>query len=127
MKLIAKTKKILLATKAETMSEVLVAFLVLSIILVLFAQGIRFATAAEGFAVEKTKDSDKAMQALLDTVVSNPDKQSGVNTYDEEWNCQGDGNYAIKDDLKLTRYKVTLTDGGDSNVFYYYVFDADQG
>ena len=53
MKIIAKTKAILLANKAETMAEVIIAFVVLSLVMALFAQGLRYATSAEKYAKDK--------------------------------------------------------------------------
>ena len=46
MKIIAKTKAVLFSNKAETMVEVTVAFMVLSIIMALFAQRIMPSTGA---------------------------------------------------------------------------------
>lgn len=131
MKIIAKTKAVLFANKAESMIEVIVAFTVMTIILALFAQGIRFANAAQGYAIEKTKDSDIAMQNLQDTVNGNPNKKKadGVTVGSDDF---GGDLIKIKDKdgndvemLKLKRYYVTFNNGGDSNTYYYYVFDAD--
>lgn len=124
MKLIAKTRAVLISTKAETVVEVTVAFLVMSLVMVLFAQGMRYAQTAENYAIGMTNDCDKAMRKLQD-VVSGKDG-TGVTDKDvtDAETLKLDG---IDDLLKLKRYAVTLPSGGDSNTFYYYVFDANLG
>ena len=51
MKIIAKTKEVLFANKAESMAEVVVAFMVLTIVMALFAQGMKFSNNAERYAI----------------------------------------------------------------------------
>ena len=50
--------------RGETMVEVLVAFVLLSIILVLFSQGIAWATRAEANASNSREAADSAMESL---------------------------------------------------------------
>ena len=116
MKIIAKTKEALFANKAESMTEVVVAFMVLTIVMSLFAQGMKFSNTAERYAVDRTRDSDSAMRTLLDTVISNGgDAEDGSGTSNESLNGQADM-------LKLKMYIVTPEGGGDN--FVYYVYDA---
>jgi hypothetical protein len=130
MKIIAKTRAVLFSNDAESMIEVIVAFAVMTIILSLFAQGIRFANSAQVYAIEKTKDSDIAMQNLQDTVNgnSNKKKDSGVTVGSDDFNGDliklKDKNGNDVELLKLKRYSVTFNNGGDSNTYYYFVFDA---
>ncbi|MBP5261358.1 MAG: type II secretion system protein [Clostridiales bacterium] len=50
--------------KGETMVEVIVAFTLLSIMLVVFSQGITFAAKAENNAIKVRKLADEAMQSF---------------------------------------------------------------
>lgn len=116
MKIIAKTKAVLFTNKAETMVEVTVAFLVLSIVMALFAQGMRFANKAETFALDRSRNSDSALKDLLDTAINGTGKAyGGTVTYD---NLNGNSD----DLLKYRIYTVPAADGGDN--FVYYVFDS---
>ena len=131
MKLIAKTKAVLMQNKAETMVEVIVAFAVLSIIMVLFAQGMRYAATAENHAVENTKNSDRAMLRLQQVIsknydVTNEPEDQKDTIEDNPINADPDkialdGKEGV---LKLTKYEVELKNAGDSNKYLYYVFDA---
>ena len=116
MKLIPKTKALLFANKAESMAEVLVAFMVLTIILELFAQGMKFAFTAENYAIDRTRDSDKAMKAMLDTATLNSDGATSTTLSDNEPLDNQPGM------LKLKLYTVRPDGGGDYCV--YAVFDA---
>lgn len=116
MKILAKTRAALFCNKAETMVEVTVAFLVLSIVMVLFSQGMRFANRAENYAIDRSRDSDSALKELLDTAINSDGGASGGSSTDEDL----DGKSGM---LKLKVYTVHSADGGDN--FVYYVFDAD--
>lgn len=135
MKIIAKTKAVLREQKAETMVEVVVAFVVLSIVLVMFSQGLKYATTAEVYAVENGKACDKAVINLQRFITGHPDEvgnnvpssplDEGVmvtsgNTENMTLNNQSDM-------LKLTKYTVVYSEGGDANVYTYWVFDANVG
>ena len=123
MKIIAKTKAILISNIAETMIEVVVAFVVLSIVMVLFAQGIRFANAAEYYAIENGKACDQAMIDLQKTVTGHGSPELYVaSTASENQTLDGKSNM-----LKLTKYTKTNTAGGDVNIYTYWVFDANLG
>lgn len=115
MKIIAKTKAVLFTNKAETMVEVTVAFLVLSIVMALFAQGMRFANKAETFALDRSRNSDSALKDLLDTAINGSGPAVGGNVSYEKLDHNDDM-------LKLRIYTVPAADGGDN--FVYYVFDA---
>lgn len=121
MKIIGKTKAILLANKAESIVEVVIAFVVMTMVMALFAQGIRYSAVAENHAIERSKDSDAALRRLQNTVTGKANQATSSNISDKELTLK----ISDKKMLKLTMYTVTLPNGGDSNTFYYYVFDAD--
>ncbi len=120
MKIIAKTKAVLFANKAESMVEVIVAFVVITIVMALFAQGMNYATTAEKYAIDNTKDNDTAMLRLQRTVtgVADEAQSTPITGFPERLELNNKPNM-----LKLTEYKV-VCGGGPSNVYYYYVFDA---
>ena len=121
MKIIGKTKAILIANKAESIVEVVIAFVVMTIVLALFGQGMRYAAVAENHAIDRTRDSDNALRRLQNTVTGKANQATSHNVTDKKLKLEtGDDKM-----LKLTRYSVELPDGGDSNKFFYYVFDAD--
>lgn len=115
MKMIPKTKALLLANKAESISEVTVAFMVLTIVMTLFAQGMKFAHTAENYAIERSRDSDNAMKDMLDTAINGTGKATPGPVSPEEL----DG---IPNLLKLRIYTVPGEGGSDFCV--YYVYDA---
>ena len=135
MKIIAKTKAVLREQKAETMVEVVVAFVVLSIVMVMFSQGLKYATTAEVYAVENGKACDKSLINLQRFITGHPN-ESGDNvpssplddgvmvtssdTENKTLNNQSDM-------VKLTKYAVVYSEGGDTNVYTYWVFDANLG
>ena len=135
MKIIAKTKAVLREQKAETMVEVVVAFVVLSIVMVMFSQGLKYATTAEVYAVENGKACDKAMINLQRFITGHPDEQGNnipSSPLDDGVLISGDNseNMALNnqsDMLKITKYSVAYSEGGDSNVYIYWVFDANVG
>ena len=119
MKIIAKTKAVLFANKAESMVEVIVAFVVITIVMALFAQGMNYATTAEKYAIDNTKDNDAAMLRLQRTVTGVADEaDSTAITTADRLKLNNQPNM-----LKLTKYTI-ISGGGPSNTFNYYVFDA---
>ena len=116
MKLIPKTRQALLANKAESMAEVVVAFMVLTIVMSLFAQGMKFALTAENYAIGRTRDSDKAMREMLDAALLNAGSATSVGT-DEEHRLDD------HDDLLRLRIYTVSTEGGGDNCIYF-VYDA---
>ena len=121
MRIISKTKAILLDNSAESIAEVLVAFLVLSIVMVLFAQGLRYATSAETNAIDNTKACDDSLIRLQKAVIGlNPEGVGSEGVTPENL----DGGIKSPGELVLTKYYVTSSEGGDTNTFIYYVFDA---
>lgn len=117
MKMIPKTKALLLANKAESMAEVTVAFMVLTIVLTLFAQGMRFAQLSENYAIDRSRDADSAMKEMLDAAILD----SG-NAYDDPEKTKDVDFNGHEKLLKLTKYKVLPDGGGD--ICIYYVYDA---
>ena len=70
MKIIRKTFNLIVDNKGETIVEVVVAFAVLSIMLVMFAQGIAYASNTSARAMQTREKSDKAMHLLQKARVS---------------------------------------------------------
>ena len=122
MKIIAKTRTVLISNKAETLVEVIVAFAVLTIVCVLLGQGMRYAQAIEGFAIEKTKACDEAMQMLQHTVTKGGNKDPIIDDH-EDISLEIDG----KKLLKIKKYIARPTERGKEVDYYYYVFDAKLG
>lgn len=116
MKIIAKTKEAIFTNKAESMAEVVVAFMVLTIVMALFAQGMKFSNNAERYAVDRTRDSDSAMKTLLDTVISGGGSVGNGGSFKDSLAGQPDM-------LKGQMYIVQPEGGGDNCI--YYVYDAD--
>jgi len=116
MKIIAKTKEALFTNKAESMAEVVVAFMVLTIVMALFAQGMKFSNNAERYAVDRTRDSDSAMKTLMNAVISGGGTVENGNTVIDTLDGQPDM-------LKCKMYIVQPEGGGDNCI--YYVYDAD--
>ena len=115
MKIISKTKEALLTNKAESMAEVVVAFMVLTIVMSLFAQGMKFAHTAENYAIERTRDSDKAMREMLDAAILSAGSAGTSVVGNESLDGQADM-------LRLKVYSVTTEGGGDNCI--YFVYDA---
>jgi len=114
MKILAKTKAKLLETKAESMAEVIVAFLVLSLVMALFAQGLRYATSVETYSKTNTENNDNSMIELQKTLAG---KGGNASRPEDPQNRP----LASNDNaLKLSQYFVVT--GHDTNV--YWVFDA---
>jgi type II secretory pathway pseudopilin PulG len=63
--------------RGETMVEVVVAFLLLSILLVMFSQGMVSTTKAEVQATKNRNSADKAMKALQEELAAGVNKGSG--------------------------------------------------
>ena len=116
MKILAKTKAKLVETKAESMAEVIVAFLVLSLVMALFAQGLRYATGAEIYAKENTVACDNSLIELQKTLAGKGGKAEGP----KDTQNRTLANANIDNALKLSSYSVS-TDH-DNNV--YWVFDV---
>ena len=68
MKMISKTGKILRSNSGETMVEVIVAFTLLTIMLVVFAEGLAWATKSETEARERRNAADQGMIDLQNTL-----------------------------------------------------------
>lgn len=123
MKIVAKTKAVLLANTAETMAEVIIAFVVLSLVMALFAQGLRYATSAEVYAKNKTVTTDDSLLKLQKTLAVGGE---GAKNFDTANRTLITDDSDFKDPsgnaLKLTQYGVQ--NEGDSGWNYYWVFDA---
>ena len=71
MKLIRKSGHMLEDNKGETIVEVVVAFTVLSIMMVLFSQGIAYASRTSVLADKNRDSADQAMMDLQEQIASN--------------------------------------------------------
>lgn len=107
MKIIRKTFNLIEDNKGETIVEVVVAFAVLSIMMVMFAQGIAFATNSSVRASKTREKSDKAMIALQKKMVSETANKVPVA-----------GEILVHRQVR----KVTLEDGTE---YYYVVYVPD--
>ena len=123
MKIVAKTKAVLLANTAETMAEVIIAFVVLSLVMALFAQGLRYATSAEVYAKNKTVTTDDSLLKLQKTLAVGGEGAKNFDTANKTLiTDDSDFKDPSGDALKLTQYGVQ--NEGDSGWNYYWVFDA---
>lgn len=122
MKIVAKTKAVLLANTAETMAEVIIAFVVLSLVMALFAQGLRYATSAEVYAKNKTVTTDDSLLKLQKTLAGGEGAKNFDPTNRTLITDDSDFNDPSGNALKLTQYGVQ--NEGDSGWTYYWVFDA---
>ncbi len=80
MKLIKKTSSIFGNNSGETMVEVLVAFTLLSIMLVVFSEGIAWASKSEMQATDRRNGADAAMKSLQHDLAENVPGQPGSTT-----------------------------------------------
>lgn len=123
MKIVAKTKAVLLANTAETMAEVIIAFVVLSLVMALFAQGLRYATSAEVYAKNKTVTTDDSLLKLQKTLAVGGEGAKNIDTTNRTLiTDDSDFKDPSGNALKLTQYGVQ--NEGDSGWTYYWVFDA---
>ena len=70
MKMFCKTRKLLLDNSGETMVEVIVAFTFLTIMLVVFSQGLAWATNSEAQASANRNSADQAMIHLQQSLAN---------------------------------------------------------
>ena len=123
MKIIAKTKAILLANKAETMAEVIIAFVVLSLVMALFAQGLRYATSAEKYAKDNSVAYDQSLLKLQKTLAKGGEGAADIKTENRSLSADVSAfEDSSKNKLQLTQYGVK--NEGDSGWTFYWVFDA---
>lgn len=108
MKCIRKTAIIIKDNFGETMVEVLVAFTLLSIMLVLFAQGITFATRSEVNASKSRLGADQAMTQVHDSIAS----RTASSPYDRQ--VKG----YFNDRIKQVTYTYTVD--GQTYTYVYY-------
>lgn len=114
MRLIRKNNRIIADNSGETMVEVIVAFALLSIMLLLFSQGIAGATRSEYYAVKSRTSADIAMRALHEYKATNNIDSSNYScpvTVDVE-EKQLDGGWL--------KYEYAVTVDGDTYVYYEY-------
>ena len=108
MRLLYKTRSYLADNSGETIVEVLVAFTLLAILLVLFTQGITFATLTEARARKMRESSDNAMIKLQEKL------SSGEDAYKEKVRL----NNVSSNVLYRYEYEIDV----DGNIYTYYVY-----
>lgn len=124
MKIVAKTKAILIANTAETMAEVMVAFIVLMLVMALFAQGLRYAASAESYAKDNTVKCDESLLKLQKTLAVGGEGAENMGEPESRSLNADTGAFedSAKNSLKLTQYGVKQE--GDIAWNFYWVFDA---
>ncbi len=114
MKIISKRDNILKDNNGETIVEVVVAFALLTIMLVVFSQGIAFATNANVRADKTRANADDAMKELQDWTVKDERPNRGpVIPNDED----------LEKDLYLYKRIYTVTLDGDTYTYVVYSMD----
>ena len=114
MLLIKKRNRIIADNTGETMVEVIVAFALLSIMLLLFTQGIAGATRSEYYAIKSRASADIAMRALNEYIATN-DIDSSNYSYSIDVDVQ---EKQLNGGWLKCEYVVTVD--GDSYVYYKY-------
>ena len=109
MKCLIKTRRLLRDNSGETMVEVLVAFTLLSIMLVIFSQGIAYATRAEVRASKTREGADQAMADLQQKLASG---------YRDSGYTQITGIFEGR--IKVETYPITV----DGNTYTYVYYEA---
>ena len=107
--IIRKINNLLKDTKGETIIEVVVAFTLLTIMMLLFSQGIKYATMTNMRADDTRSDSDLAMEGLQAEVAS--DKSTAMPVNDIEGNNVYRKRYVITVDGQHYTYVVYSADG----------------
>lgn len=121
MRRINKTTAMLIDNSGETIVEVTVAFTLLSIMLVIFSQGIAYATSAEVNASRSRNRADAAMIELQRTIAT--DSDSG---YVQSLLFTVDGNYNAYYRLYTVRIGTdTPDDPSDDASYLYAVYGTD--
>ena len=116
MKLISKTKSIFGDNSGETIVEVLVAFTLLTIMLLIFSQGLAFATNSERRASKTREAADNAMLDLQKersgTDLSNvtPGGGSPKDVHDDD-----NGNSPL-----IRQYNYTVTEDSENHTYIVY-------
>ncbi|MBR1797501.1 MAG: prepilin-type N-terminal cleavage/methylation domain-containing protein [Clostridiales bacterium] len=113
MRRISKTGSIISDNKGETMVEVIVAFTLLSIMLVVFSEGISWATKSEVNANKSRTGADNAMIALQQ-------KLAGKSPEDVIKSSESNGSVEVGG-TTVSRYTYTVTI--DGNTYTYVVYE----
>lgn len=118
MRLIKKTNSILGSNSGETMVEVIVAFTLLSIMLIVFSEGIAWATRTEFNAGKSRTSADVAMRALQEYIAtSTVDESKYSNSI-----TVSENNTQLQAGWRKHEYTVTV----DGDVYLYYGYDLPQ-
>ena len=107
--IIRKINNLLKDNKGETIIEVVVAFTLLTIMMVLFSQGIKYATMTNMRADDTRSNSDLAMEGLQSEVAS--DKSTAMPVNDIEGSNVYRKRYVITVDGQDYTYVVYSADG----------------
>ena len=123
MKRHSDAKQILNDNKGETIMEVVVAFLVLSIMLALFAQGIRYANNARIYAMDECEAADTAVIELQKTI--NYDENEGVENGKALMTSAESRETSIGNGkIVAHQYVVSQASGTDIRNYYYWVYEV---
>ena len=115
MRIIRKHYNLISDNSGETIIEVVVAFTLLSIMLIMFSQGITFATNSNLDAQETRKKSDEAMKLLqYQKVSANRPVAGPIDSYADQ---------SLEIDLKMYKqiYNVKISED-DENTYTYVVY-----
>lgn len=117
------SKKILRDNKGESIAEVMVAFLVLSIMMALFAQGLRYVGTARSYAIEECDAADTAMLELQKTInKANQGQPSLAFTTGKDKQTAVTGSST---GLVAHQYQVMPPSyGTDQKIYYYWVYEV---
>ncbi|GEM_PF-3073952 len=124
IKRISGLKNLLQDNRGETIMEVVVSFLILSIMMVLFAQGLKYAGNARTYAIEECDAADKAIIALQKTInnVADPaDEVTAQMISGENIETTVSGSTGS---LVAHQYRVQQITGTDIRSYYYWVYEV---
>jgi len=113
MKILKKTNSLLGNNSGESIAEVLIAFILLTIVMVMFAQGLAAATNSQANARASRESADKSMKALQTKLVSTKptDPGDGFGVSDGVELSNGTYSYSVKS------YKYVDSNGNTYVVF----------
>ena len=117
MGLIKKSSRIITDNTGETMVEIIVAFALLSIMLLLFSEGIAGATRSEYYAIKSRTSADIAMRALNEYKATNIIDITNYEDYCDSVTVE-------VNDIHLTggwlKHEYVVKVDGDSYTYYEY-------
>ncbi len=124
IRLRSDAKDVIRDNKGETIVEVVVAFLVLSIMLALFAQGLSYAGKTSSYAVEEMTAADTAVIELQKTI--NYTGAEGTEDGKALRTSEADREYVFDNGSSIVahQYVVSQASGTDIRNYYYWVYEV---